>query len=156
MAAHGGAGDGAGGLRLRQGKPGLCALTIPDPPLIHCMVPAKSGFSEARVAGAGCLKLAGMAGLERVKAPAPPLCPLLHSPTAQSPPPQTSPSIRLFHCSRQALPLGPSVPEVLGWERRVCGGGGGGGLLTDCFCPTPKLEHWEMGTGVGAGRDVGE
>lgn len=93
MAAGGGAGGGARGLKLKRGKPGLCALTIPDPPLIHCMVPAKSGVSEAPVAGAGCLGLAGLAGLERAKAPAPPPPPLLHSPTAQSPPPWTSPSV---------------------------------------------------------------
>lgn len=48
MAAAGGAEGGAGGLKLKQGKLGLCALTIPDPPLIHCMVPTKSGFSQAR------------------------------------------------------------------------------------------------------------
>lgn len=35
------------GLGLMQGKLELCALTIPDPPLIHCMVSTKSSFCEA-------------------------------------------------------------------------------------------------------------
>ena len=44
MAAGEGTGGGARGLKL--GKLRLCSLTIPDPPLIHCMVLMKSGFSS--------------------------------------------------------------------------------------------------------------
>lgn len=141
MAAGGVAGGGARGLRLKQGKPALCALTIPVPPLIHCMVPVKSGFSEAPVAGAGCLELAGLAGLELAKTPAPPLPPLLHSPTAQSPPPWTSPSVRLFHPSRQALLRCPAALGVLG--RR----GSGGGSQPTAFVPCQGLKTGKLGAG---------
>lgn len=104
------------------------------------MVPEKkSVFSEAWVAGAGCLRQAGLAGLDQAKALAPPLPPLLHSPKAQSPPPRTSPSVRLFHPSWQALPLRPAAPGVLGWEKRRRR------VPTDCLCPQPRLQNWEVG-----------
>lgn len=130
---------GARGLRFREGKQRLYALTIPDPPLIHCMVPVKSGFSEACVVGAGSLRQAGLAGLDRMKAQAPPPPPLLHSPTAQSPPPRTSPSVRLFLPCWQALPLRPPAPEVLDWEKRRRR------VPTNCLCPLPRLQNWEVG-----------
>lgn len=71
-----------------QGKLELRALTIPDPPLIHCMVSTKSSFCEAGwlarvVAGS----LGGRAGLEEARAPAPPPPPFLHGSTAESPQP---------------------------------------------------------------------
>lgn len=103
------------------------------------MVPEKSVFSEAWVAGAGCLRQAGLAGLDQAKALAPPPPPLLHSPKAQSPPPRTSPSVRLFHPSWQALPLRPAAPGVLGWEKRRRR------VPTDCLCPQPRLQNWEVG-----------
>lgn len=77
-----------GGLGLMQGKLEVHALTIPDPPLIHCMVSTKSSFCEAGwlarvVAGS----LGGRAGLEEARAPAPPPPPLPHGSTAKSPQP---------------------------------------------------------------------
>ena len=130
---------------LKQRKLGLCALTIPDPPLIHCILLMKSGFSKAPVAGAECLWMAGLAGLEQAKAPStpppPPQPPLLHSPTAQSPPPRPRLQSGCFIAAGRLCLFAPQLPApaVLGLEK--CGRG----APSDCLCPLPRPEIWEVG-----------
>lgn len=146
MAAGEGTGGGARGLKL--GKLRLCSLTIPDPPLIHCMVLMKSGFSSRpwRLLRVVSGRL-GWQGWSKRK-PQRPL-PLV-SFTALQPNPLLS-GTRLH--SAFSIPAAGSASLPYSSQGAWPGEMWGGGVPTDRLCPLPRLEIWEAGM---QGDDVGE
>lgn len=131
------------GLRLKQRRPGLSALTIPDPPLIHCMVPWKSGFSEARFLAQIVAGWLGSLGW-REREPQRPL----RLPSSTAPQPNSlRPDLAFSQVVSCPQTSSASPPCCWGWgaawqrEPRGQESGEGGGHPLNCLCPLSRLEN---------------
>lgn len=145
MAAGEGTGGGARGLPQAEEAGAMCthhSRSAPYPLHLANEVRLLQGPGGWR--GLSLDGWAGRAGASESPEhppPPPPQPPLLHSPTAQSPPPRPRLQSGCFIAAGRLCLFAPQLPApaVLGLGK--CGRG----APSDCLCPLPRPEIWEVG-----------